>query len=118
MSRRSPRHWDGREVRKRQTTKVTCSGTGRTKHDPRLVGTLGWSRDDVNRQDPRWIPAGPVLLGSTGLIAAGGALMDCPLCPKREFLQPFEVAYLVKLLLADGVASLRLQDVAGKIATQ
>jgi len=119
VSRRSPRNWDGREVRSTQpTTKIVCSGEGLTAHPARLVGNLGWKRDDINPQDPRWTPAGPVLTGSTGLIAAGGALMDCRLCPERVFLQPFELTRLVQKLTAECVSRMRLQDVAGKITPQ
>ncbi len=84
MSRRSPRHWDGRDAGKPTAIKITCRGESRTAHAVRLVGSLGMKGDDANPSDPRWTAAGPMLMGETGLCAADGALMACPLCSERR----------------------------------
>jgi hypothetical protein len=71
VSRRA-RHWDDTPARRRTAEEVVVVCTNEGRHSERLVGRLGWTREDIDRADPRWQPAHFVLRGERGDISSPG----------------------------------------------
>lgn len=120
MSRRSPTHWDGTPARGPHRTRIDCAGTDQLPHPERLLGKIGWKRDDIHRDDPRWTPAGGVIEQGFGQIGAYGVLFSCPDCPAgpeaRLFLTPEQFDAVACRLRDSGAARASLADLAAIVA--
>ncbi len=125
MSRRSPRNYDGSDARSRRPSlKITCSGAEERPHDKTLCAHVAWKRDDINPRDPRWTPAGPVLIEGIGrtrfgqINQAGTVLARCSFCGDWRLLAREDVERLIHGLARPGVSCLALREVAGRLLSQ